>query len=195
MTVADYLAEWVEAHASTVKPKTLAGYRHDIDHYIVPRMGRMRLQALRPAVISKFYRDLAEHGGRDGQALSATTVSHIHRTLRKALADAVDVGQLLAANPAARSKRPRSSQVEPVQVWTAHQFGSFLTAARGNRLFAFYRLAAYTGARRGELLHLRWEAVDLDAAEVTSAAPPPSCAANASKAPQGRPVPHDQPRQ
>jgi len=46
-----------------VKPKTLAGYRHDIDHYIVPRIGRMRLQALRPAVISKLYRDLAEHGG------------------------------------------------------------------------------------------------------------------------------------
>jgi hypothetical protein len=37
----------------------------------------MRLQALRPAVISKLYRDLAERGGRDGRALSATTVSHI----------------------------------------------------------------------------------------------------------------------
>ena len=70
-TVADYLAEWVETHASTVKPKTLAGYRHDIEHYIVPRIGRMRLQALRPAVISKLYRDLAEHGGRDGRPLSA----------------------------------------------------------------------------------------------------------------------------
>jgi integrase len=166
-TVADYLAEWVEAHAATVKPKTLAGYRHDIDHYIVPCIGRMRLQALRPAVISKLYRDLAEHGGRDGRALSATTVSHIHRTLRKALADAVDVEQLLAANPAARSKRPRNNQAEPIQVWTAHQLGAFLTAARDHRLFAFYRLAAYTGARRGELLYLRWEAINLDAAEVT----------------------------
>jgi len=74
-TVAGYLAEWLEAHASTVKPKTLAGYRHDIDHYIVPRIGRIRLQALRPAVISMLYRELAEHGGRDGQPLSATTVS------------------------------------------------------------------------------------------------------------------------
>jgi hypothetical protein len=44
-----------------VKPKTFAGYRHDIDHYIVLRIGRMRLQALRPAVISKLYRDLADH--------------------------------------------------------------------------------------------------------------------------------------
>src|SRR5215475_8498483 len=166
-TVAGYLAEWVEAHASTVKPKTFAGYRHDIDHYIVPRLGRMRLQALRPAVISKLYRDLAEHGGRDGQALSATTISHIHRTLRKALADAVDVEQLLIANPAARSKRPRSTNFEPMHVWTAHQLGAFLTTARSHRLFAFYRLAADTGARRGELLYLRWSAVDLDAAEVT----------------------------
>jgi integrase len=166
-TVADYLAEWVEAHATTVKPKTLAGYRHDIEHYIVPRIGRMRLQALRPAVISKLYRDLADHGGRDGRALSATTISHIHRTLRKALADAVDVEQLLTANPAARSKRPRSTASEPVQVWTADQVGTFLTAAQSHRLFAFYRLAAYTGARRGELLYLRWSAVDLDAAEVT----------------------------
>ena len=166
-TVAAYLAEWVEAHASTVKPKTLAGYRHDIDHYIVPRIGRMRLQALRPAVISKLYRDLAEHGGQDGQPLAATTVSHIHRTLRKALADAVQVEQILAINPAARSKRPRSHAAEPTQVWTAEQLHAFLTAARSHRLFAFYRLAAYTGARRGELLYLRWHAIDLDAAEIT----------------------------
>jgi integrase len=94
-------------------------------------------------------------------------VSHIHRTLRKALADAVDVEQLLAANPAARSKRPKSSAVEPIQVWTPEQLGSFLATARSHRLFAFYRLAAYTGARRGELLYLRWAAMDFDSAEVT----------------------------
>jgi integrase len=166
-TVADYLAEWVETHASTVKPKTLAGYRHDIDHYIVPRIGRMRLQALRPAVLSKLYRDLAERGGRDGGPLSAWTVSHIHRTLRKALADAVHVEQLLAVNPAERSKRPRDRDTEPGRVWTTEQLDLFLTTARSHRLYAFYRLAAYTGARRGELLYLRWQAVDLNAAEVT----------------------------
>ena len=65
------------------------------------------------------------------------------------------------------SKRPRSRGVEPTRVWTVEQLDSFLTAARSHRLFAFYRLAAYTGARRGELLYLRWQAVDLEAAEVT----------------------------
>ena len=127
----------------------------------------MRLQAPRPAVISKLYRDLAEHGGRDGRPLSAWTISHVHRTLREALADAVNVEQLLAVNPAERSKRPRGHRTEPTRVWTAEQLHTFLVAARSHRLYAFYRLAAYTGARRGELLYLRWHAVDLDAAEVT----------------------------
>ena len=167
LTVADYLAEWLEAHATTVKPKTFAGYRHDIDHYIVPRIGRMRLQALRPAVISKLYRDLSEHGGQDGRPLSAWTISHVHRTLRKALADAVDVEQVLAVNPAARSKRPKTGEAEAGPDLDHRPAHCFLTAARSHRLFAFYRLAAYTGARRGELLYLRWQAVDLDAAEVT----------------------------
>lgn len=166
-TVAGYPAEWLETHASTVKPKTLAGYRHDIDHYIVPRIGPMRLQAQRPAVLSRLYRDLAEHGGRDGRPLSAWTISHIHRTLRKALADAVHVEQLLAVNPAERSKLPRDRGTEPERVWATEQLAAFLISARSHRLYAFYRLAAYTGARRGELLYLRWQAVDLDAAEVT----------------------------
>ena len=115
------MTEWVDAHASTVKPKTFAGCRHDI----VPRIGRMRLQALRPTVISKLYRDLAEHG-RDGRPLSATTVSHVHRTLRKALADAVDVEQLLAANPAARSNYPGAAGVSP------SRSGLFSSSARSS---------------------------------------------------------------
>ena len=64
------------------------------------------------------------------------------------------------------SKRPRGARHELGEVWTPRQLQLFLQAARAHRLFAFYHLAAYTGARRGELLNLRWEHVDLDRAEV-----------------------------
>jgi Phage integrase, N-terminal SAM-like domain len=182
-TVAGYLDEWVEAHAATVKPKTPAGYRHDIDHYFVPRTGRMRLQALRPTVISKLYRELAEHGGRDGQPLSATTVSHIHRTLRKALADAADVEQLLAANPAARSKRPRSSAIEPVQVWTVQQLGSFLDAARSHRLLLSSASPPTRVPAVASCCTCAGKPWTSTRPRSLSPAPPPSSAASALKAP------------
>jgi len=57
--------------------------------------------------------------------------------------------------------------IDMARVWTAEQMDVFLATARSHRLFAFYHLAAYTGARRGELLYLRWQAVNLDAAEIT----------------------------
>jgi integrase len=46
------------------------------------------------------------------------------------------------------------------------QLRSFLQLARGHRLSAFYHLAAYAGARRGELLFLRWDHTNLDQAEI-----------------------------
>ncbi|MCG5215436.1 site-specific integrase [Streptosporangium sp. KLBMP 9127] len=51
-------------------------------------------------------------------------------------------------------------------MWTTAQLRTFLKAAEGHRLFAFFRLAAYSGARRGELLNLRWTHIDLDNAHV-----------------------------
>jgi integrase len=98
--------------------------------------------------------------------LSPRTIEYVHAVLRKAFRDAVVVDQLLPSNPVERAKRPRKARSEPGQVWTPSQLRAFLETARRHRLFAFYRLAAYTGARRGELLNLRWRNIDLDLGEV-----------------------------
>jgi integrase len=52
-------------------------------------------------------------------------------------------------------------------VWTIAQLRAFLATARQHRLFAFFHVAAYTGARRGELLNLRWKDIDLDGKKIT----------------------------
>jgi integrase len=66
-----------------------------------------------------------------------------------------------------RAKRPRAQAQEPGTVWTIAQLRAFLATARQHRLFVFFHVAAYTGARRGELLNLRWTDIDLDAKKIT----------------------------
>ena len=161
-----YLDDWIEDHAIEIKPKTLQDYRHLINRHVRPHIGDLRLQAIPPARITKFYRDLLTTGGRNGTGLSPRTVAYVHAVRRKAFRDAVVVEQVLPSNPVERAKRPRKAVAEPGTVWAPTQLGAFLGIAQGHRLFAFYHLAAYTGARRGELLNLRWRDIDLDAPEV-----------------------------
>jgi integrase len=44
LTVRQFLAEWLEAHQASVKRGTIAGYRADVERYITPRIGSLRLQ-------------------------------------------------------------------------------------------------------------------------------------------------------
>ena len=167
ITVTAYLDEWIDSHSMEIKPRTLLDYRACIRLYITPHIGHMPIQAVRPSTITKLYRDLLAGGGRHGKPLAVTTVIHLHAILRKAFRDAVIVDGLIGSNPVERAKRPRVPTREPGTVWTIAQLQAFLATARQHRLFAFFHLAAYTGARRGELLNLRWADVDLDAKKIT----------------------------
>lgn len=162
LTTEEYLWEWLENHSLEVKPRTRAGYDHLIRVYVAPRIGRTRLQALRPADLSALYRDLLESGGRGGKPLSVRTVEYVHAVLRKAFNDAVRNDQLLTTNPAERAKRPRKEPSQPTVMWSAEHLSEFLKTTATYRLHAFFRLAAYTGARRGELMNLRWADVHLE---------------------------------
>jgi hypothetical protein len=63
ITVGDYLDEWLEAHAVEIKPKMLHDYSHLIKRHVKPHIGEVTLQALRPARLTRLYRDLATTGG------------------------------------------------------------------------------------------------------------------------------------
>jgi integrase len=167
VTVTAYLDDWIDSHAMEIKPRTLLDYRSCIRLYVTPRIGNLPIQAVRPSTITKLYRDLLTSGGRDGKPLAVTTVTHLHAVLRKAFRDAVIVDELIGSNHVERAKRPRVQAHEPVTVWTVAQLRVFLSTARQHRLSAFFHVAAYTGARRGELLNLRWADIDLAAKRIT----------------------------
>lgn len=161
ITVEEFLRSWVKIHAESLKPKTGQDYKDMIERKIVPRLGKIQLSQLRPSHIQGFYSDLFANGGEDGKPLSARTVTYHASILKKALSYAVDVDGLLATNPATKVPLPKGTprRLEP---FSRDEARSFLEGASAHRLFAFFRLALYSGARKGELLALTWDDLDFE---------------------------------
>jgi integrase len=88
--------------------------------------------------------------------LSALTLAYVHSVLKSALEHAVREEEIPRN---VRRGTPRPRRFEPP---TADEARQFLAATRGHRLHALFELALRTGLRKGELLGLRWEDLDLD---------------------------------
>ena len=149
------LHRWLPNRRASVRPSTYDSYRRSLDLHVVPAIGQIKLQNLRPDHLDKFYADLLEGG------LAAKTVRNMHTMLHKALKDAMRKN-LVVRNVADAADPPRVTHGDSeLQTWTGAQLRTFLAAIADHRLFAAYLLGATTGMRRGEVLGLRWTNVDL----------------------------------
>jgi integrase len=158
-TLGDFLDRWLESVGTRVRPTTAASYRDMLEGHVVPRIGNVRLDQLRPMNLSSLYTDLLASGRRSGTGgLSARTVQYIHRIVSNALSDAVR-WNLLAWNPASRVDAPRVEMKE-MRTWTAVDVRRFLAGVADDRLFALWHLLCTTGMRRGEALGLGWRDID-----------------------------------
>jgi integrase len=167
-TLAEWVREsWLPMIEARIKPSTFDSYRSNMETHVLPRLGSRPLQHLTAAMLNALYGELLARGGARGP-LSPKTVSYIHATIHKALADAVDAG-VLQRNVAERAKPPRPNRrcQREIRCWEPRELARFLECVRGTRLEAAWRLAAMTGMRRGEVLGLRWSDVDLDAQQLS----------------------------
>src|SRR6266536_2123483 len=101
------------------------------------------------------------------QVPAPRTVKDLRTVLRSALSHAMS-DELISRNVAAMVKTPRGRS-RKAQAWSSEEARRFLESARddGDRLYALYVLVLVLGMRKGEVLGLRWEDVDLDAAQLT----------------------------
>ena len=159
LTVGEYLTAWIDAHARKIKPTTLNRYRELIKDYLVPRLGSIKLQELKPLHIEQFYNSMAEQVGVAGKHLAPRTSRQAGAILKTALKQAVEVENLITINPATRVKLPKSNSITPTP-FNFSELKQFLEIARSHRLYFYFRLSAFTGARRGELLALKWSDFD-----------------------------------
>jgi integrase len=154
-TLGEFLPSWLETVRSSIRPNSYETYKIQITRHIVPELGEIKLQDLRPDHIQRFYTAKLESGTGKG------TINMCHSVLRRALNDAVQWG-LLPRNVCSVVRAPKTKQTE-MSVWNTDQVARFLEAARGHRWEALFYLAVTTGLRQSELMGLFWSDVDWDA--------------------------------
>lgn len=183
-TVEKFLTYWLEHIVKpSKKPKTTQGYEVIVRVHLVPALGRKRLNKLGAGDVRLFLQRLRHtclcclHGtdarrpegerrcctmGRCCESLpSPRLVQQAHAVLRNALQAAVRE-ELLQRN-VAKLVQVSTPAYEVNRGLTVDQARKLLVASRADRLHALYVLALYLGLRRGELLGLRWEDIDLEA--------------------------------
>jgi integrase len=163
------LDRWITARSPEWSPKTTAENRRQIRLKILPRMGKRRVSKIRASDIDALYAELRTRGSESGGPLEPASVRRIHIILHAAFAQAIKWG-LIVVNPADAATPP---SLPPGRI-TPPQPAALAEAMRlvdeYDVDFAMYvRLAATTGARRSQLIALRWSDVYLDGGTITFA--------------------------
>ena len=160
-TVGALLNEWLDHAAPSFSPKTVATCRGYIDSPIIPALGSLSANKLTAAELDRFYRHLLEVGTANGPYAPAT-IRRVHGIIRRALTQGVRWGWI-NHNPAIDASPPRVPLRELKPPSPDDVVGLFRLAQESDPdLATFVMLAASSGARRGELIALRWKDIDLD---------------------------------
>lgn len=154
-TVGEYLGEWLEKSARpNVKPGSYRRYEEIVRLTLRPHLGAVRLDKLTPQHVAGMLSELHDQGA------SARGRQYAYRTLHRALEVAVRWG-LVGRNVCDAVEPPRTEEKTPVGL-SESQVEALLQAAKEDRLYPLFLTAVHTGMRKGGLLGLRWEDVDLD---------------------------------
>ena len=162
--VVDFLREeWLPAIRATIRPTTYSSYETHVERHIIPRIGSLQLQQVTGVQINLLYARLLSEPDEKGRLLSPSTVRRVHATLHRALKDAVRWSKI-PRNPVDSADPPRALGFDrEMKVWTATDLKAFLGAERESDLYPLWLTLATTGMRRGEVLGLTWEDIDLEA--------------------------------
>ena len=170
MTFGAWLDHWYQQYCKPgIKPKTQTDYENRIYQHIIPELGHIPLSQLTQGDLQQFYQRLKQNGRlaqRElyGPGLSDRMVKSCHVTCRMALDKALAEG-LIQKNPAAACKVPTTRPRE-MQVLTGEEIQRLLIQAKEDGCYELLLLELSTGLRRGEILALQWDDLDVQTGEL-----------------------------
>ncbi|MCA6102773.1 tyrosine-type recombinase/integrase [Bradyrhizobium australafricanum] len=163
LTLADHLKARLEQWETSKKigAKTAERYAELINNQIVPYIGGVTLQKLTAIEIENWHNRLASAGRKDGKGgLSNRTIGHAHRVLSKALKDASKFD--LVMRNVATTQQPPTPDDEEVVIVEQDRIKELLGKLSGRSMYPKAITALFTGARRSELLAMRWRYLNLE---------------------------------
>jgi integrase len=169
ITVAQWAATWLDT--AGLWPESRATYERVLTWYVLPHIGKVELAKLTSSMITKWLQELVASGGKGGRPLSAKTAYLARGTLSTMVTFAIEHHEppLLQRNPCAKAVLPERLTPDDgddddgdLKAWDEAQLAVFLawSAEHDAKWADYYHVAAWSGARRMELMHLRWRDVD-----------------------------------
>ncbi|MFH5779110.1 tyrosine-type recombinase/integrase [Heyndrickxia oleronia] len=149
----DFLQQWLEHKRKHVAAGTFAHYKPYVTNHLIPNLGNMKIDQLKPSHIQEMYDSYIEE-----ETLSNQSIVHMHRILNNAFNKAIE-WELAVKNPCSVIKPPKPERIQ-MKVWDEMDVSFFLDFTKEKRFFVAYLLALTTGMRKGEILGLRWQDFD-----------------------------------
>ena len=155
MLFADYLLEWLEIAKGRLAVATYSSYAAMIKKPVGPyfRQRNLTLRELEARHLQMFYSEML-------RKVKPNTVIHYHAIIHSVLKYAVKT-DMLVQNVADKVDRPKKNSFQPVFL-SAEEMQEMFEALRGTKLELPVLVAAFYGFRRGEVLGLKWDAIDFE---------------------------------
>ena len=170
MRFGDWISYWYENHAKpTLRPTTQESYRRWIEVHIIPAIGQIPLNKLTQADCQKFLNMLKSDGRKlhrnsKGTELAEKSVRNCYHVLKMSLDRAVTDG-LIKKNPAIGCKLPPLKTKE-MKILSKEEIQRFMVQAKEEGLYELFLLELTTGLRRGEILALTWDDLNVKTGEL-----------------------------
>ena len=175
MKLRDFIPEYIDTVSVTMSPTTLHFYQQVINNHILPKLGAKKISDIKPLHVQQFIKYLTELKAQhksptnDTGKLSATTIRRYLCVLQSIFRLAVKL-DIIAVNPADAGKLTLPKKVAPkIDIFTKTEAAEMLKCLQTEPLAfqTFIQLAIITGARRGELVALKFSDFDFVKCEVT----------------------------